>query len=378
MAQYAYTFVSLTTQTVIGALPLQGVSFNRPLNAPGALSGQVPLGDPRIGSLDPIGTTSPSKVALYVDRDGVLIWGGIVWARSYDSTARALTISAAEFESYFARRLITATYAPAGIDQCTIAQALITAAQAATGGNVGVVVGTQTSGVLRSFTWNGYELKTVQTALKDIGQQAGGFDWSFDPAYIAGAPRTTFNTFYPARGTANAVNGLLFELPGNVVSYTLPEDGSAIDVTSYMTGSGSGASQIQTSATSGTLLGFGYPLLESASSDSSIVDLTTLGNAASARQSAANNPVSLLTLVVRADQDPVLGSYGPGDEIRVRITDARWPAPQAGGAGLEMLARITDVKITPPDGSTAESVTITANVSPALPGVPFVVRTGVT
>lgn len=378
MAQYTYNFVSLTTQTAVGALPLQGVSFNRPLNAAGTFQGAVPLGDPGIGNDDPIGITTPSKVGLYVDRDGVLIWSGIVWSRTYDSASRLLSVHAAEFESYFARRLITSTYAPSGVDQCTIVQNLITTAQSATGGNVGVVVGAQTSGVSRSFTWNGYELKTVAQAIKDIGTQSGGFDWSFDPAYNAGTPATYFNTYYPTKGTAAASNGLLFELPGNVVSYTLPEDGSQIDVTSYMTGTGSGAAQIQTSVTSSTLLTYGYPLLESIYSDSSITDTTTLANAATARQAAMNNPVSLLTMTVRADQDPVLGAYGPGDEVRVRITDARWPAPASGGAGLEMTARITDLKVTPPDGTTPESVTITANVSPALPGVPFVVRTAVT
>jgi hypothetical protein len=359
---------------VMTELPLRGVTFTRPLSGPGSFTGVLDLGDPRLSALDPITCTVPGRTAVYVDRDGTLVWSGILWLRTYDSTSRALTLQASEFESYFARRLVTATYSPTAVDQFTVAQALITTAQAVAGGSVGVIVLATTCGVPISHTWNGYELKTVQTALKDIGTVAGGFDWSFDPSYVAGVPTTTFSTFYPAKGTPNATNGVLFEMPGNVVSYTLPEDATTLDVTSYYSGSGTAAAQLETSITDAPLVGV-YPLLESVTSDSSILDLPTLVKAAQAENAAAAYPTSLLTLVVRADQDPVLGAYGTGDQIRVRITDPRWPAPAAGGAGLEMLARITSLSITAPDGATTEAVTITADVSVGLPGVPFMLQT---
>jgi len=98
------------------------------------------LTDASEATLNIINATIPARSAFYVDRNGVFVWGGVVWFRHYNSEAQRLSFAAREFESYFERRLITATQAFAGVDQFTIAQTLLGQAQAATNGSIGVVV----------------------------------------------------------------------------------------------------------------------------------------------------------------------------------------------------------------------------------------------
>jgi hypothetical protein len=52
----------------------------------------------------------------------------------------------------------------------TIAQSLFNTAQAATNGDIGVIVPTNTSGVLVSRTYYGYELKQVYSAVQDLSR----------------------------------------------------------------------------------------------------------------------------------------------------------------------------------------------------------------
>src|SRR5262249_46351678 len=71
--------------------------------------------------------TSCSNTALFVDFAGHLIWGGILWTSSYDSSdpQKLLKMGATEFGSYFQSRLqaddYSATWA-AGADPMLIAE----------------------------------------------------------------------------------------------------------------------------------------------------------------------------------------------------------------------------------------------------------------
>src|SRR5690606_2279374 len=55
-------------------------------------------------------STTPGVTALYVVRNDVCVWGGIVWTRSYDAVERLLSVSASEFPSYLHHRFIWKTW----------------------------------------------------------------------------------------------------------------------------------------------------------------------------------------------------------------------------------------------------------------------------
>jgi len=52
----------------------------------------------------------PGKTGLYIVRDGVCVWGGIIWSRSYDVVARELRVNGSEFSSYLYHRNIWKTW----------------------------------------------------------------------------------------------------------------------------------------------------------------------------------------------------------------------------------------------------------------------------
>ena len=55
--------------------------------------------------------------------------------------------------------MITANAVFTAQDQLAVAQSIVTTAQAATNGDIGVAIGTETSGVTISKTFYGYELE---------------------------------------------------------------------------------------------------------------------------------------------------------------------------------------------------------------------------
>lgn len=358
MTTYRYLFGDLLQGGVLAELPLSGVRFDLQLNGAGSFGGTLPIGDAKVQALPFLAATLPGRTAYYVERDGVLITGGIILTRRI-ATGGNLELAGAEFESYFAQRLITKDAVFAQVDQLSIAQSLINTAQAVSGGNIGITVGTETSGVLRDRTYNGYELKPVLEALTQLSQVQGGFDFSIDVAYDTnGAITKTLHLGYPRRGARAAASGFVFEFPGNLQSYSWPEDATLQATTTYATGSGAGPGTMIATSVNANMLSGGYPLLEGKWSYPDVLIASTLQAHADSDLTAHSSPVTIPTVTVRGDLDPVVGSYITGDEVRLRITDDRFPATSSGGVGLDLYKRIIGIAVTPP-GTGPETVTLT-------------------
>jgi hypothetical protein len=108
-AQYRYFTTDLLTNTVLAEIPFSGVSFARSIKAAGSFSGNIPV-IPETASMNIYESTMPGKTGLYIVRDQVCVWGGIIWSRSYDVVERMLSVNASEFTSYFHKRNIWNTW----------------------------------------------------------------------------------------------------------------------------------------------------------------------------------------------------------------------------------------------------------------------------
>ena len=349
--QYRYLFADLRTNDILAELPLTRVSFTQVLNSAGSFQGTILGSDARELGYDITGSTEPARTAVYVDRDGVLIWGGIIWLRTWDSDTQHFTFQAREFMSYFERRRITDTYVYENQDQLFVAQDLIDIAQTATGGDIGVIVPNNTSGILVSRVYFDYERKDFAGAIKDLSNQQDGFDVNIDVAYDTNLePRKYLRTEYPQRGiTFNAADAdaLVFEFPGNIVAYEWPDDGAQTANTMYGIGPNSNEAKILATAVSPTnQVAAGWPLLEDTVSytdqyDPDLLYQQTLGEV-TARQVSVVTP----KIVVPAYASPVLGSYKTGDECLLRITDDRFPN-YGSGFGLSQVYRIVSISVEP-------------------------------
>jgi hypothetical protein len=119
-AEYRFFVTDFLTNTVLQDIPFKDVSWQRSLKGAGEFSGKIEVVPPTTrveGSFEPLsidsGTahldlynnTMPGKTCLYVLRNGVCVWGGIIWSRTYDIISRELEVSASEFTSYFYHRV---------------------------------------------------------------------------------------------------------------------------------------------------------------------------------------------------------------------------------------------------------------------------------
>ena len=363
---YRYLFADLLTNEILAELPLTGVSFGSQLNQAGTFQGHILLSGINTVGFNIANATIPAKCAIYVDRDGELVWGGVIWNRSYQSSSQTLSLNAREFESYFERRRITSDQVFTNVDQLSIAQNLISLAQGVPYGDIGVAVGVESSGVLLSRNYYEYEKKTYYSALQDLSRAENGFDFNIDVAYDgSGEPTKTLTLGYPRIGevySATNPSALLFEFPaGNVVEYEYPEDGSIAANTLYALGAGSNEGKLEATYQDSTYLTAGWPLLEEQANYSDVTDAAYLAQLAEGQVIAVSYPPTIIQLVVPAFVSPVFGSYAIGDDARLRITDERFPATGVGTAvqaGLDQVYRIVGIQVQPGEDA-PERVTLT-------------------
>lgn len=360
---YRYLFVDLPTNTIIAELPLTGVGFTQQLNQAGTFSGHLLLSGLNAAAFNIDASTIPGKCGIYVDRNGILVWGGVIWGRTYNSTEQTLSFTAREWISYFERRRITTTTNFSNTDQLVIAKTLIEDAQNEPYGDIGILyntAGQTSSGVLVDRVYYDYELKTVFNAIQDLSRQDDGFDFDIDIEYdgITGLPTKAFNTYYPRSGTpynASDPEAVVFQFPaGNVVEYEYPEDGSIAANTIYALGAGSNEGKLVSTAQNTAFLLDGWPLLEDQANYSDITDQTVLDELAAAQVIAVSYPPTTIKMVVPPYVVPEYGTYEVGDDARVMIYDNRFPE------GLDAIYRIVGISVQPgEDGPERATLTLT-------------------
>lgn len=365
MTTYRYLFADLRTNAILAELPLTGVSFNQNLNAVGTLQGNLEITDLSETAMNIMPATIPTRCAIYVDRNGELIWGGIIWSRSYSSSTQKISLTAREFLSYFERRRITTDSVYTATDQLNVARGLIINAQGASGsaGNIGITFGAETSGVNISKNYYAYELKTVYSALADLSKSSTGFDYRVDVAYDgSGNPTKTLKLGYPRLGTAYSstnANIPVLEFPaGNVIEYEWPEDGSQAANILYASGAGSNEGKLISTQTNTAYPAAGWPTLEDSANYSDVTDQTLLTNLAAGQLAAVVYPPTTLKVVLPGNQNPEIGSYNVGDDVRVRIRDPRFPN------GIDQTMRLVSMGVQVGETS-AETQTLTLTLPAA-------------
>jgi hypothetical protein len=372
VTKYRCIAADLRTGTRIAELPLRSLSFSQTLNDVGEAAGTLPLPAPTTAANRATAATLNDAVdearrQLIIEREGVVVWCGVIWMAPYDDDNQTRTIRAAEDWSYFRRRRIDYDAAWTATDQLTIAKALVDNAQASPGGNINITTVAATSGVSRDFRFGRYELKPVAEAFEDLAKMENGFDFAIEPEWSGSSLVKTLRLSYPRRGRSFQQSGHVFEVGRNVLSFTWPTDGTRVSNKVWATGNGEGDAMLIASATDAAQIqplsagGPGYPLLEDSVSVKDETQQANLNARATARLQYTATPVVLPTLTVRADMDPVLGAYITGDACRIIIppnVSPRFPD------GLDTFRRIVGFAVEVDDEGT-EAVTLTLGEEPS-------------
>lgn len=360
MPTYRYIARSLIGDELIGELPLTGVTWGHRLNAPGALRGRVSLpaeNTPaaRAAARSIVAASRPFRTALYVHRDGVPVWGGIIWSAPYDSDTQQIDITARDFLAWFQLRQIRWDADYAGTDQLTIVRDLVNTAQSRPGGDIGITVGSETSGVLRDATWWSYQAVHLNTAIEQLAQARDGFDYAIDVAAPGGTLTRTLRLHYPRRGRRAGQTGLVFDYDRRNITRIQVSGRQPVN-SLFMAGMGEGDLMVSTTVADPAALDAGYPLIEGTFTDKEIDDESLLVQIGRERLRVDALPKPLLTISTLGDSAPTIGSYIVGDEARVIIPpgkDAWFPD------GLDAYRRIVGFDVSPPDGGGGETVTVT-------------------
>jgi hypothetical protein len=382
----AYRCVSrdLLTGTLVAEIPLSGLSYSHRLNDVGELSASLFLPTPSDTAGRTLGAiyndaVEETRRQLVIERDGVVVWCGIIWAAPYDDGSQSRSVRAASDWSYFRRRFIDYSSTYTGTDQFTIARQIVNAARGPVGlaGDIGVTVPVTTSGVTRDRTYTASELKPVAEAVEELAAVDNGFDFGIDCAYTsAGVLQKVLNFSYPRRGRNYLNTGHVFELGRNVISFSWPSDGTRVANKVFATGQGegnetstieeSGGGATSTRGAAGRTIGLaidansirplsaggpGYPLLEKQIQLSDVTVQDTANRYAQAELAFSTSPIVLPEITVRGDRDPEIGTYIAGDACRLIIPAGMTPRfPD----GLDTYYRIIEYQVMVDDNGTEE------------------------
>lgn len=106
---YRYYVEDLISGKKLAELDFRGVSYKLALNSAGDFSGSLVVKD-KENATNLYNATLPGVTALYILRNGVCVWGGIIWEREYVPEDKKLAVSASEFTSYLHHRKIWKTW----------------------------------------------------------------------------------------------------------------------------------------------------------------------------------------------------------------------------------------------------------------------------
>ncbi|HVK21382.1 MAG TPA: hypothetical protein VM677_08480 [Actinokineospora sp.] len=378
---YTYMVHDLMSNAPLGELPLTGVRYGKRLNVSSGAQGQFVV-EPRQAArrmvANPYDLTMPARRCLYIYRDEVPQWGGIIWTRRYDSSNGTVQIGCGDWWSYFDHRKVLPVLAPpiavnyevaelevaypGSTDLNAIARGLVALAQTHTGGDLGVLGDGTLSSDPAARTYRGYELVDVGEALRQLAGVIDGPDMMFDVDKTLdanGRPVRRFRQGTPRLGQAGSA--WVWEYGSNLSGYVWPSDGSRYASRVLATGEGTAYGTPIAVAEDTSRYALGYPLMERESGFSTVSDTAVLQSHADAEQAASRLPVVLPQIEVRGDMSPMVGEWGMGDDAQIQIEDDFFPA------GVDTLMRIVGADITPPDGSNAERVVLT--MSPLLDDV---------
>lgn len=334
--RYVTTYVyqtGATPNTILAELPMTGVNFTNQLSSAGTFQGHVLLsGAPNLNAYE--GTTPGRTIlwVLYTDPftlTSIPVWSGVIWAREYDSTAQTLSISAQEMVSLYNRRLISTTkdYSNTNYDPTYIAHQLMIYAEGLTYGNTGLTYDVSSTAYVTKKKYNGYELKSVYQAIKDLA--ANYFDFRIKPYVFGGQLINKFQCASPL-GTTYSVSSLLapvLQYPGNVVEYRFPEDASGAANRLYGIGAaGTNTQTIAIATDTSQSTANHFPLLEATANYSDVGDTQLLKDLTKGQTEATAYPPTTVEVVIPPYIDPYYPTYSVGDQVRLMIQDAYFPA----------------------------------------------------
>lgn len=359
--EYRLLVCDLLTDRLIDVLPVTGLSFDDYIGKSGSLSGTVPVADADMAARAKAALVN-GRTALWVLRNGEVWWSGVLWTNTPTVDGRGNTsvdISGATAETYFEHRRLWDDYRLASVDPLAGLRYLIDYAQGFGNGSIGVDTTSTLSGptggwgtVIR-VAYGAEDVLTIREAVDKMAEDTPGFEWRIR-CFVdnEGVRRRALQAGSPKLRVGD--NAFVMSYPGNVLSYSLPDDGT--DLANVLRARGgtlltdvtADAKPVMSDVTVyGADLTGGWPRLDGVNDYPDFTDKFHLDNVAAADVVSARTPKAIPTVTVRLDD--TVPSALLGTTARLRVTDLFNPN------GLDQKFRVVGVKVTPTSRGAGES-----------------------
>ncbi|MEL3944505.1 hypothetical protein [Streptomyces sp. LNU-CPARS28] len=348
--RYRALLCDLRSDQVLDALPLTDVSLDDYIGKTGSASVTVPLPNRQIAARARA-AVAPGRTALWIERGPEIWWGGVVWTANLTGNDRGtlgLQLGAGGWASYLDHRTVFHTQQAAAMDQFDIARGLISYAQAVDGGDIGIELGSELSGVLRDRTYRRHDQPRIRDLLDQLGAVEGGFEWRIMSYRDSGSGRRVKRLQLGAPIIKAGTSEIVLDRPGPILSYGWPID-ATVQANAWQT---RGASDNRNQAAESLPLmsellvaeqdiAAGWPRLDGTADYSTVTEQATLDAHARADLATARRPRTIPEITVALDRI-ALSPALLGATVRVRIRDD-WFAE-----GLDERYRVVGLAISPP------------------------------
>ncbi|MFD5878496.1 hypothetical protein [Streptomyces yangpuensis] len=325
MSAAGYRYIAqhaLTGEILHPDLPLSDVEFGPELNGPGTLTARLA---PRFARSRP-DIADEGNTLLYVEREGHLRWGGLLWQVTPED--RTLSLEAAGWSSYLQRRHdlhgeLDGRGPYVHADPCQVISDIWAYAQSLPDGDLGITVDTITSTAKvgtpaepYAFSW--WEEPVLGDAVDDLVSGDDSPDYTCDTAWAAdGTIQRRIRLGYPRIGTRRT--DITFSSGINVLDAPpIPRSADEYANTVIATGAGEGRAKRRhiDSVRDGRLR------METVLALPAVKGTDTLAGLAVAERTRRQIRGTVTQVRVHPTHPAApLGSYQVGDDVLTRITN---------------------------------------------------------
>lgn len=251
--------------------------------------------------------TNVNEVHIYRGNSKIVA-GKIIYRDVAAADSKRVSIQAVGWLQMLAHR-----YTGIGVDYLStdigeIMWSLIDQAQSEPYGDMGFTRGTIQAS--RNADRSTYDYKNIKDAIIQLSEVQNSPDFSFDPY-------KTFNVWYPKQGIKH--EDISFSYPGNILSIGYTQDGEKMHNQIIALGAGTGTDAL-TSIQDDTVAQSSYGLRQFRVQYNDISLKDTLDDHAAEDLRTSVGFFDLPEITVQG-HDPVIGSYGIGDEINVNVSE---------------------------------------------------------
>lgn len=361
MPTYRYITADVLTGEVLGELPLYGVYMDKQLNIAGNFTGTFRIGTHIEDDLELLNATKPRRSAIYVQRDGTTIWGGILWSRTFGSEANTIQLSGQTFESYLNKVVLTSNFINLTTNQLEIAINLINQMQATARSNIGISTAgiDTTGGIVKNVKVPYYDYKYVGEILGEIQASEDGFDWTIKvtDTEVPDQPEKQLVLGQPIIAPNTSVNAEVYDYPGAITNFYWPESGTDSGTDFILLGRGNGSNMlVAQSLWEGATE---YPTIHQIVSKKGVRDQSTLNQIAQDYANTWGPDISAPTITLKSDREPEFTAWNDlGSYFQIELESPRFATE--GGRKVSMQRMIGwELSV----GSAEQSETIKLRIS---------------